>query len=178
MGPNDKLKHGVKHVRIFTDGSCDTASGEGGWGYLLTYNGARKVQAGYEANTTNNRMELIERVQAKGATLVTEANIVGARGHALELRIEADSRPSRVEIGDVLLIAIGPRPVRDCIPVLEAAAVPYELAGDCYRPGDFLTALRDAWLVALAVEHRAAAELRQDSAHGHTTVQALRGGSH
>jgi 2,4-dienoyl-CoA reductase-like NADH-dependent reductase (Old Yellow Enzyme family)/thioredoxin reductase len=125
----------------------------------------------------NNRMELIERVQAKGATLVTEANIVGARGHALELRIEADSRPSRVEIGDVLLIAIGPRPVRDCIPVLEAAAVPYELAGDCYRPGDFLTALRDAWLVALAVEHRAAAEMRQDSALGHTTVQALRGGS-
>jgi hypothetical protein len=55
--------------------------------------------------------------------------------------------------------------------------VPYELAGDCYRPGDFLTALRDAWLVALAVEHRAAAEMREDSALGHITVQALRGGS-
>jgi NADPH-dependent 2,4-dienoyl-CoA reductase/sulfur reductase-like enzyme len=125
----------------------------------------------------NNRMELIERVEAKGATLLTKANIVAARGHALEIRIDADSRPSTVAIGDVLLIAIGPHPVRDCIPVLEAAGVPYELAGDCYRPGDFLTAIRDAWLVALAVEHRAAAEMRQVSALGQSTARALRGGS-
>ncbi|MGH8664069.1 MAG: FAD-dependent oxidoreductase [Burkholderiales bacterium] len=106
----------------------------------------------------NNRMELIERVQAKGATLVTEANIIAVRGGVIEILIKDDSQPSTLEIGDVLLIAIGPRPVRDCIPVLEAAGIPYELAGDCYRPGDFLTAIRDAWMVALAVERRAAAE--------------------
>jgi hypothetical protein len=60
-----------------------------------------------------------------------------------------------LEIGDVLLIAIGPAPVRDPVRILEEAAVPYELVGDCYRPGDFLTAIRDAAMVALSVEQRA-----------------------
>ena len=53
-----------KQVRIFTDGSCDTGSREGGWGYLLIYNGARKTASGYEADTTNNRMELSAAVNA------------------------------------------------------------------------------------------------------------------
>lgn len=103
----------------------------------------------------NNRMELIERVQAKGAVLLTETNIVAVRGGALEVRRRDANESRTLEIGDALLIAIGPRPVRDCIPVLEAAAIPYELAGDCYRPGDFLSAIRDARMVALALEHRA-----------------------
>lgn len=53
-----------KHVAIFTDGSCDTASGHGGWAYLLCYNGVRRDDSGYEANTTNNRMELTAAVNA------------------------------------------------------------------------------------------------------------------
>jgi ribonuclease HI len=53
-----------KTVRIFTDGSCDTASGAGGWGYLLEHRGVRKEASGAEANTTNNRMELTAAVRA------------------------------------------------------------------------------------------------------------------
>jgi 2,4-dienoyl-CoA reductase-like NADH-dependent reductase (Old Yellow Enzyme family)/NADPH-dependent 2,4-dienoyl-CoA reductase/sulfur reductase-like enzyme len=100
----------------------------------------------------NNRMELIERVQARGGRLLTDVHIAVARGDALDIRTGTEGPTQRIAIGDVLLIAIGPRPVRDVVAVLEAAGVPYELAGDCHRPGDFLTAIRDAALTALAVE--------------------------
>jgi hypothetical protein len=38
------------------------------------------------------------------------------------------------------------------VPLLEAAGIHYELAGDCYRPGDFLSCLRDGFLAGLAVD--------------------------
>jgi ribonuclease HI len=56
------VKH--KHVYIYTDGSCDTTTGAGGWAYLLEYGNVKKEAAAYEANTTNNRMELIAAVKA------------------------------------------------------------------------------------------------------------------
>ena len=59
-----------------------------------------------------------------------------------------------IDIGDCLIVATGPEPVRDAVQVVEAAGVDYVLAGDCYRPGDFLSCLRDAWMVALSIEHR------------------------
>ncbi|HEX7021974.1 MAG TPA: ribonuclease HI [Trueperaceae bacterium] len=69
-----------KHVRIFTDGSCDTTSGRGGWAYLLQYGQATKTASGYESGTTNNRMELTAAVRALSAleqpcrvTLVTDS---------------------------------------------------------------------------------------------------------
>ncbi len=37
--------------------------------------------------------------------------------------------------------------------MVEAAGVPYTLIGDCLRPGDFLSGLRDAWMVGLGIEH-------------------------
>ena len=104
----------------------------------------------------NNRMELIERVTAVGARLITQAAIVAAEGRNLILRIGSESRPQ--PIGDVLLIAIGPHPVRDVVKIVEAAGVDYALAGDCYRPGDFLTCLRDAWMVALSVDQRSGSD--------------------
>ncbi len=47
-----------KKVDLYTDGSCDTGTRRGGWAYLLVYNGVRQQAAGFEADTTNNRMEL------------------------------------------------------------------------------------------------------------------------
>jgi len=52
-----------KRVTAYTDGSCETQSGDGGWAYLLTYSGARKRASGFEADTTNNRMELTAAVR-------------------------------------------------------------------------------------------------------------------
>jgi hypothetical protein len=104
----------------------------------------------------NNRMELLERVQAKGAEILTEAEIVTLERTDIVIRSGAAKSERRCEVGDVLMIAIGPRPVRDCTAILDEAGVPYELVGDCYRPGDFLAAIRDAAMVALSVERLSA----------------------
>jgi ribonuclease HI len=53
-----------KHVYIYTDGSCDTTTGDGGWAYLLVYGRTQKEAAEFEAKTTNNRMELTAAVKA------------------------------------------------------------------------------------------------------------------
>jgi ribonuclease HI len=51
-------------VHIFTDGACRGNPGPGGWGAILRYNGNEKELYGAEAETTNNRMELMAAIQA------------------------------------------------------------------------------------------------------------------
>ncbi|MCK5498698.1 MAG: ribonuclease HI [Gammaproteobacteria bacterium] len=46
-------------VEIFTDGACRGNPGPGGWGVLLRYRGKERMLHGGEAETTNNRMELM-----------------------------------------------------------------------------------------------------------------------
>ncbi|MCB9928430.1 MAG: ribonuclease HI [Alphaproteobacteria bacterium] len=53
-----------KVVEIFTDGACSGNPGPGGWGALLRYGGHEKELAGSEAETTNNRMELMAVIAA------------------------------------------------------------------------------------------------------------------
>lgn len=69
-----------KAVTIYTDGSCDTGSRRGGWAYLLEHAGRSKSGSGFEAGTTNNRMELTAAVRALEAlnepcsvTLITDS---------------------------------------------------------------------------------------------------------
>lgn len=50
-------------VEIFSDGACKGNPGVGGWGVLLVYKGAERELWGGEANTTNNRMELMAAIQ-------------------------------------------------------------------------------------------------------------------
>lgn len=50
-------------VRIYTDGACKGNPGPGGWAALLIYNGTEKELSGFEAETTNNRMELMAAIQ-------------------------------------------------------------------------------------------------------------------
>lgn len=58
MSPSD-------HVIIHTDGACKGNPGPGGWGALLqTGGGHEKEFWGGEANTTNNRMELMAAIMA------------------------------------------------------------------------------------------------------------------
>ncbi|MDX1900849.1 MAG: ribonuclease HI [Gammaproteobacteria bacterium] len=54
----------MKHVHIFTDGACSGNPGPGGWGYLIRYGDHEKTGSGAEADTTNNRMELIAAIRA------------------------------------------------------------------------------------------------------------------
>ncbi|MCP4698773.1 MAG: ribonuclease HI [Gammaproteobacteria bacterium] len=52
-------------VAIYTDGGCrGNPGGPGGWGVLLRFQGHEKQLYGHEANTTNNRMELMAAIQA------------------------------------------------------------------------------------------------------------------
>jgi ribonuclease HI len=46
-------------VEIFTDGACSGNPGPGGWGTILRFGTTEKELFGYEAPTTNNRMELM-----------------------------------------------------------------------------------------------------------------------
>jgi len=52
-----------KRVEIYTDGACRGNPGPGGWGVLLRYNDAEKELYGAEAETTNNRMELMAAIR-------------------------------------------------------------------------------------------------------------------
>ena len=54
----------TKLVEVFTDGACRGNPGPGGWGALLRYEGTEKELYGGEANTTNNRMELMAAIMA------------------------------------------------------------------------------------------------------------------
>lgn len=48
----------MKNVMIYTDGACSYNPGPGGWAAVLIYRGNEKRISGFEAETTNNRMEL------------------------------------------------------------------------------------------------------------------------
>ena len=51
-------------VDIYTDGACSGNPGPGGWGALMLCNGEEKELSGGEAETTNNRMEMLAAIQA------------------------------------------------------------------------------------------------------------------
>lgn len=57
------MKNG-KNVTIYTDGACSGNPGPGGYAAILIYNGIEKEISGAEANTTNNRMEILAVLRA------------------------------------------------------------------------------------------------------------------
>lgn len=63
-------------IEIYTDGACKGNPGPGGWGAFLRAGEHRKELFGGEADTTNNRMELMAAIKA----------------------LEALKRPSEVEL--------------------------------------------------------------------------------
>ena len=51
-------------IEIYTDGSCLTNPGNGGWAAIINKDGDIKKISGSEKNTTNNRMELLAPINA------------------------------------------------------------------------------------------------------------------
>ena len=51
-------------IKIYTDGSCLTNPGDGGWAAIINIDGEIKKISGNEKNTTNNRMELMAPINA------------------------------------------------------------------------------------------------------------------
>jgi ribonuclease HI len=54
-------------VKIYTDGACSGNPGPGGWAAILTHGNTEKVLSGFEAETTNNRMELLAAISGLAA---------------------------------------------------------------------------------------------------------------
>lgn len=50
-------------VELFTDGACRGNPGPGGWGALLRYGSTERELYGYQAETTNNQMELMAAIR-------------------------------------------------------------------------------------------------------------------
>ncbi len=61
-------------VLIYTDGACLGNPGPGGWGVLLIKGNTQKELSGAEADTTNNRMELMAAI--KGLQALTKPSDV------------------------------------------------------------------------------------------------------
>jgi ribonuclease HI len=51
-------------IEIYTDGACSGNPGPGGWGALLRWRDHEKEIKGGEADTTNNRMEMMAAIRA------------------------------------------------------------------------------------------------------------------
>jgi ribonuclease HI len=51
-------------VEIFTDGACSGNPGPGGWGAILRYGETERELSDGEAQTTNNRMEMMAAIRA------------------------------------------------------------------------------------------------------------------
>ncbi|HEC12777.1 MAG TPA: ribonuclease HI [Acidiferrobacteraceae bacterium] len=58
------LDKSLTKVEIYTDGACRGNPGPGGWGALLRTGKQEEELFGGEANTTNNRMELMAAIKA------------------------------------------------------------------------------------------------------------------
>lgn len=62
-------------INVFTDGGCSGNPGPGGWAYVLISNGnVISTSSGGEAQTTNNKMELMAVINA-----ISSCNLIGAK---------------------------------------------------------------------------------------------------
>ena len=105
-------------VEIFTDGACSGNPGPGGYGAILRVGEHVKELSGGEANTTNNRMELMGVIAALSAlkypcdvVLTTDSKYVvdsvtkgWARGWKAKGWIKSDKKPAlNVDLWEKLL---------------------------------------------------------------------------
>ncbi len=54
----------AKSLVIYTDGACSGNPGPGGWGVFMQFGDKEQVFYGGEADTTNNRMEMMATIEA------------------------------------------------------------------------------------------------------------------
>jgi len=114
------------------------------------------------AMARNNRTDIMIRLRAAGVTFHT-----GARVNRLEdgvLHYEHGGAPQRLEGITHVIAAVGALPNRDALAAVEATGLPHTLVGDANQPGDYLSVLRDAWMVGLALGLRPAAVTRENAA--------------
>ncbi|MBI1393814.1 MAG: ribonuclease HI [Alphaproteobacteria bacterium] len=60
-------------IEVYTDGACSGNPGPGGWGVLIRDASGERELSGGEANTTNNRMELLAAIEGLNAVDADQA---------------------------------------------------------------------------------------------------------
>jgi len=108
-----------------------------------------------EGISKSNRNEVIDRLREAKVAMLLKTSVISASGKTLQLK-GADSNVKPHDIGDCLIIAVGAQPNTSAIAMLDEVGVPFVAVGDCYQVGDFMTCLRDAWMVGSAVDLYAA----------------------
>ena len=101
----------------------------------------------------NNKFELLERIAAAGVRVITQCRIESLSERHLTVKI-GQAASKQLPIGQVLIFANGPRSNIDVVAAIEQAGAPYARVGDCHAPGDFLSAIRDGWMVALGIDQQ------------------------
>jgi 2,4-dienoyl-CoA reductase-like NADH-dependent reductase (Old Yellow Enzyme family)/thioredoxin reductase len=101
----------------------------------------------------NNRFDVLLRLKQAKALIITDAPVESIEGDVIFCR--SGSGTVRHPAGDIVVLAIGPRPLREVASLAKEAGVPSVLVGDCNNiPGDFLAAIRDASMIAWAAEEK------------------------
>lgn len=106
----------------------------------------------------NNRFDVLARLEQHNVRLLTETQIEGVVDG--ELVLLRNGERMRHNPGDAIVLAIGSKPNRDIVSVIEETGLPSVLVGDCNQPGDFLNAIRDASMTVLALNDRRASSRR------------------
>jgi len=99
----------------------------------------------------NNRFELLERLAAAGVAVITQCRIDGIVGKYVKVKV-ANAEPTELALGEAVIFATGPRPNLEVMTAVEASGIAHARVGDCNVPGDFMSCLRDASMVALSIE--------------------------
>ena len=110
----------------------------------------------------NNRYDVLDRLTQAGARVLTGAPVQSIEGDTVWATVEGAR--TAIAIGDLIISAIGPLPNRDVLPEVERSGAPWALAGDCNQIGDFMTAIRDGWMLALGIDMRLTTD-RPKTAH-------------
>jgi hypothetical protein len=71
--------------------------------------------------------------------------------HDIELSIDNGSI-QKVSIGDALIIAVGAQPKLSLLEEIQGLGISHVVVGDANSPGDFMSCIRDAWLVGSCVD--------------------------
>ena len=100
----------------------------------------------------NNRYDVLERLEKGGARVLVDAPVESVDDGTVWAKIDGARTP--VDAGELIISAIGPIPNRDIVPEVERSGAHYALAGDCNQIGDFLSAVRDGWMLALGIGAR------------------------
>jgi 2,4-dienoyl-CoA reductase-like NADH-dependent reductase (Old Yellow Enzyme family)/thioredoxin reductase len=101
----------------------------------------------------NNKFELLERIADSGVRVITQCKIEHLSGRHIGVQTGVDA-PTQLDIGDVLIFATGPRSEMSVLAAVKSLGVPFAQVGDCSAPGDFLTAIRDGWMVGLSIDEQ------------------------